>query len=62
MGSMLSGMNYKCLYSMANAKLFFFSQPEGFTQTYAEMDKTEKNKISHRGRALRNLKENFPGL
>ena len=47
---------------MANAKLFFFSQPEGFTQTYAEMDKTEKNKISHRGRALRNLKENFPGL
>jgi len=25
-------------------------------QTYAEMDKTEKNKISHRGKALEKLK------
>jgi len=26
-------------------------------QTYAEMDKAEKNKISHRGKALDKLKE-----
>jgi inosine triphosphate pyrophosphatase len=26
-------------------------------QTYAEMEKSEKNKISHRGRALDKLKE-----
>lgn len=26
-------------------------------QTYAEMDKSEKNKISHRGKALEKLKE-----
>ena len=26
-------------------------------QTYAEMDKAEKNKISHRGKALEKLKE-----
>lgn len=26
-------------------------------QTYAEMDKSEKNKISHRGKALDKLKE-----
>eukprot|EP00270_Netrium_digitus_P021832 TRINITY_DN9584_c0_g1_i1.p1 TRINITY_DN9584_c0_g1~~TRINITY_DN9584_c0_g1_i1.p1 ORF type:complete len:214 (-),score=50.12 TRINITY_DN9584_c0_g1_i1:118-699(-) len=32
-------------------------QPEGFSQTYAEMPKEEKNKISHRGRALEKLKE-----
>lgn len=26
-------------------------------KTYAEMDKTEKNKVSHRGKALEKLKE-----
>ena len=32
-------------------------QPSTFNQTYAEMDSVEKNKISHRGRALEKLKE-----
>lgn len=32
-------------------------QPDGFSQTYAEMDKNEKNKISHRFRALDKLKD-----
>lgn len=27
-------------------------QPDGYTQTFAEMDAAEKNRISHRGRAL----------
>jgi len=27
-------------------------QPEGYKQTFAEMEETEKNKISHRGRAV----------
>ena len=27
-------------------------QPKGFDQTFAEMDSEEKNKISHRGKAL----------
>ena len=31
-------------------------QPEGFSQTYAEMEKSEKNKISHRFHALEKLK------
>ena len=31
-------------------------QPDGYSQTYAEMDKNEKNKISHRFRALEKLK------
>merc|ERR1712006_63388 len=30
--------------------------PDGFDQTYAEMDKSVKNSISHRGRALEKLK------
>jgi inosine triphosphate pyrophosphatase len=30
-------------------------QPDGFDQTYAEMDKEVKNKISHRSRALAKL-------
>jgi XTP/dITP diphosphohydrolase len=30
-------------------------QPNGFTKTFAEMDLTEKNKISHRGRAVEKL-------
>lgn len=31
-------------------------EPEGFTQTYAEMDKETKNSISHRYRALDKLR------
>ena len=31
--------------------------PEGYTQTFAEMGETEKNKISHRAIALQKLKE-----
>uniref|UniRef100_A0A1I7YA36 Inosine triphosphate pyrophosphatase n=1 Tax=Steinernema glaseri TaxID=37863 RepID=A0A1I7YA36_9BILA len=34
-------------------------QPDGFEQTYAEMDGEVKNKISHRGRALQALKKYF---
>ena len=29
--------------------------PDGYTQTFAEMDATEKNRISHRGRAIQAL-------
>ena len=29
--------------------------PEGYSQTFAEMEPQEKHKISHRGKALRNL-------
>jgi len=32
-------------------------QPEGYTTTFAEMDLAEKNKISHRGRAVKKLVE-----
>lgn len=32
-------------------------QPDGYNITFAEMDKTNKNAISHRGRALRKLIE-----
>jgi inosine triphosphate pyrophosphatase len=32
-------------------------QPKGFDQTFAEMDLEEKNKISHRGKALEQFKE-----
>jgi inosine triphosphate pyrophosphatase len=32
-------------------------QPDGSAQTFAEMDKSEKNKISHRSRALAKLRE-----
>jgi non-canonical purine NTP pyrophosphatase (RdgB/HAM1 family) len=31
-------------------------QPKGFDQTFAEMDLEEKNKISHRGKALEQFK------
>lgn len=31
-------------------------QPDGYTQTYAEMDKTTKNQLSHRFKALEALK------
>ncbi|TKR67749.1 hypothetical protein L596_023849 [Steinernema carpocapsae] len=34
-------------------------QPDGFDQTFAEMDGEAKNKISHRGRALEALKAYF---
>ena len=34
-------------------------QPEGFDQTYAEMESQTKNSISHRGRALEKLKQFF---
>ncbi|KAJ6705039.1 INOSINE TRIPHOSPHATE PYROPHOSPHATASE/HAM1 PROTEIN [Salix purpurea] len=34
-------------------------QPEGYEQTYAEMPKDEKNKISHRSRALDLVKSHF---
>lgn len=34
-------------------------QPEGYEQTYAEMPKEEKNKISHRSRALEKVKSHF---
>ena len=34
-------------------------QPEGFDQTYAELDPAVKNTISHRARALQALKEHF---
>ena len=30
-------------------------QPDGFTISFAEMDLSEKNKISHRGRAVQKL-------
>ncbi|MBR4388082.1 MAG: non-canonical purine NTP diphosphatase [Prevotella sp.] len=32
-------------------------QPEGYSQTFAEMDSNAKNAISHRGRAVRKLVE-----
>ncbi|KAF5195223.1 Inosine triphosphate pyrophosphatase [Thalictrum thalictroides] len=34
-------------------------QPDGYEQTYAEMPKEEKNKISHRSRALSLVKAHF---
>ncbi|XP_042057878.1 inosine triphosphate pyrophosphatase [Salvia splendens] len=34
-------------------------QPDGYDQTYAEMPKEEKNKISHRYRALAQVKAHF---
>lgn len=34
-------------------------QPEGYDKTYAEMPKEEKNKISHRSKALDKLKTYF---
>uniref|UniRef100_A0A6M2E7R4 Inosine triphosphate pyrophosphatase n=1 Tax=Populus davidiana TaxID=266767 RepID=A0A6M2E7R4_9ROSI len=34
-------------------------QPDGYEQTYAEMPKDEKNKISHRSRALDLVKSHF---
>ena len=32
-------------------------QPEGYTETFAEMGNEEKNKISHRARAVQKLAE-----
>ncbi|PSS24022.1 Inosine triphosphate pyrophosphatase [Actinidia chinensis var. chinensis] len=34
-------------------------QPDGYDQTYAEMCKEEKNKISHRSRALSLVRSHF---
>ncbi|CEI97725.1 Putative Inosine triphosphate pyrophosphatase [Rhizopus microsporus] len=34
-------------------------QPDGYDQTYAEMDKEIKNSISHRSKALDELKKYF---
>ncbi|KAF3616304.1 Inosine triphosphate pyrophosphatase [Capsicum chinense] len=34
-------------------------EPHGYDQTYAEMPKEEKNKISHRGKALELVKSHF---
>lgn len=36
--------------------------PVGYEMTYAEMSKTEKNKISHRYRALESMKNYFLGV
>lgn len=30
-------------------------QPDGFSQTFGELDRWEKNRISHRGRAIEKL-------
>lgn len=37
-------------------------QPSGYTQSFAEMDSGEKNRISHRGRALAAAKEAWGAL
>lgn len=37
--------------------LVLLQQPEGFNETYAEMDKAIKNTISHRFRSLDKLRE-----
>jgi len=37
-------------------------QPDGFTETYAEIDSAVKNGISHRGKALTKLKEYFENV
>ncbi|KAJ6393117.1 hypothetical protein OIU77_022572 [Salix suchowensis] len=36
-----------------------FQPDDGYEQTYAEMPKDEKNKISHRSRALDMVKSHF---
>lgn len=37
-------------------------QPDGFNQTFAEMEATDKNRISHRGRALAAAKQAWGAL
>ncbi|TDO02803.1 non-canonical purine NTP diphosphatase [Sunxiuqinia elliptica] len=37
-------------------------QPEGFSQSFAEMDANQKNEISHRGRAVRKLVDYLKSL
>jgi len=36
--------------------------PEGYTKTYAQIDVSEKNKISHRGRAISQFLKELPRL
>ena len=36
-------------------------QPDGFDRTFAEMSRAEKNRISHRARALHKFARAFPG-
>lgn len=36
-------------------------QPDGFDETYAQMDKAVKNTISHRFRALEELRKHLVG-
>ena len=36
-------------------------QPDGFDRTFAEMSRAEKNRISHRARALHRFARAFPG-
>ena len=37
-------------------------QPDGYNETYAEMDKAIKNRISHRSQALALLRQHFDTL
>lgn len=46
-----------CGRKVANSGIGWDSCFEYEGQTYAEMDKSEKNRISHRGKALEKLKE-----
>ena len=41
---------------------YFLFMNEFFLKRYAEMDKAEKNKISHRYKAIEKLMEYFDGL
>lgn len=37
-------------------------EPDGYSQTYAEMDKKQKNSISHRSKALHLVKQHLESL
>ena len=49
-------MTMSCIRTARTATVF---QPDGFSQTYAEMDKEQKNVISHRGRSLKQVLDYF---